>query len=380
MNGLDFLKKEQILYDGTQFNAIAIPSIKNPKYIITINDKRVFFAGLNLISTRTIKAFLGKCAYSWLYRLGLIKKILKPHLVTINISNELYKSFDHAILEVEGVNIYVGSAKNENLSLTFQIIAANKEYYVRYPISQTAKMLQNNEHRNINFLSQLAKLSIQRLHKTINFQDTYLHIYEGFSPKQTRTRLCPNKMALLKCLSYPSSAPIISNVYFKELCLAIEQLIEFTPNEHIKALKKSYHTVLVGLNTVSVRKAFFHGDFSPDNVLLSKKEWHLIDFEYSHPDFFACFDLFHYFYKKNKLHLKVISRKDIQKLHHLSKIAYGELPFSSFETISSTAVIRNLFIFYLYFLLNRYLVDEKVNVDSATVANLIESISSLSNC
>ncbi len=420
MNWYDFLKKEEIisLSDNT-FNAIALPSIQQAKYIINLNNKRVFFAGLNLLSTRSVKASIAKKIYSCLYHLGIIKKIFKSQLITLNADSELFKTIGQQFQYINGINIYIGYAKNENLSLTFQIVEADKEYYLRYPVSDTAKILHTKEYANINYLSQIYPLPIQKLYKTISncssrhpewnegfselkhnapfgdlssqatqdnvqavttidSKNNFLFVYEGIVSKITRTKLCSNKMNILRELSYSSYELTKNNLAFQKLCTLIELTLNETENEEVKKLIVPYQYIIQHLSELSIKKAFFHGDFSPDNILIANKQYYLIDFEYSETEFFVCFDLFHYFYKANKLHLKVINNKEVLKIRDLIKRTYKGYPFSGVEELDNVTLVRYLFTFYLFFLLKRYLMDEKMNSYNGIVTRLAHSILTLS--
>ncbi|KTC91655.1 Uncharacterised protein [Fluoribacter dumoffii] len=357
-------------------NAIALPSIHKAKYLISLEGKNVFFSGLNMLSSRSFKAVFAKKILSVLYRMGLIKYLCKSHLINIDKNSALLSFVNQSYRELGGVNIYLGTAKTENFSLTLQVLNHNKEYYLRYPVSDSAKKHAANELNNINYLQTRGINAIQRLDKVIQVEENKLYAYEGIPSSKTKSDFCGRKIKLLQELTGPDYEMVKENSSFQELNGLIKNMLVQSEGvwDHLRDI---YEQIVGIISSFFIRKAFFHGDFSPDNILISGKQSYLIDFEYSCIDFFACFDLFHYFYKAKNFHRKKITLEDLKIVDTHVKKVYESYPFFDNFQKDKFAMLKYLYIFYLFILLKRYIVDEKINIHNEVINNLVHSIQSL---
>lgn len=376
MNHFSIIEKDGLIISKNKIpNAIALPSIQNPKYLISLEEKNVFFFGLGMLGSRSFKAILAKKIFAMIYRCGIIKYLLKSNLIHIDKNSDLMVLINQHYNEVSGVNIYLGVVKNENFSLTLQVIKKNKQYYLRYPISSSSKKHAANELNNINYLQiKGLNLHIQQFDRVIPVNGNTLYAYEGISHSKTKSNLCHNKLKLLQNLTYTQHGLLNDNLFFQELNLSIRNILIQEAHALPQKLKDIYDETTELIASFFIRKAFFHGDFSPDNILISNRKFYLIDFEYSCDDFFACFDLFHYLYKVKKFHQKIITLNEIKFIGIYVKKAYGDFPFFDKSQTEKLDMLRYLFIYYLFFLLKRFLLDEKINVKSTVIVNLQESI------
>ncbi|CEK10233.1 phosphotransferase family protein [Legionella hackeliae] len=380
MKLVDLIKEEQLIsFENDKANAIAIPSRQQMKYIIGIQNKNAFFAGLRMLGTRTLKALVGKTILSVIYQSGLLKYLLKKNLVMINENNELIEAIRKDYQGSTGINIYVGSAKSRNLSLTLQVVSQGNEYYVRYPMSKTSEEFTAKEIENINFLNQQRiQCPTQQVDKmiTLTQNPTPLYAYKGIPRYKTSTSLCVQKMKLLRQLASNETETLQENTFFIEQVQEIKRMLVRNALALSPNLLPIFEKIVSGLKNISLKKAFFHGDFSPDNILKSSGKLYLIDFEYSQPLFFACFDLFHYLYKAKKFHLKIISLQDIKIIDTYLKKTYNGYPYS-LKDESNSLVLVKLYIFYLFLLLKRFLVDEQIKTANPVIERLQTSIHNL---
>jgi thiamine kinase-like enzyme len=376
MNHSEILEDEGLINsDSLMFNAVALPSIKQVKYLISLDNKKVFFSGLTMLSARSFKARLAKIILKMSYRLGLISYLWKANLACINKKSGLYALILENYQQSQGVNFYFGSAKNQNFSITIQVVEQSKDYYIRYPLSSLSKVCAANEYKNLKHLYlQGLGLSLQKIDKVIPYKTDNIYSYEGISAYTTKTALCNNKIKLLREMTFSNFEQLKSNIFFQELNLKIEELLNNPDYQFSDNIRRIYKNTVETIATLYLKTAFFHGDFSPDNVLISSGESYLIDFEYSNDQFFSCFDLFHYLYKARRLHLKVITIKEIQLIGDSVKRTYGQYPFYTDEKKDEFMLLQCLFIFYLFFLLKRYVVDEKLNMKSDVLNKLRQSI------
>ena len=143
------LEKEQIIYEGGS-NAFIIPSKKNIKLIVTLENRTLFNEGLKLWLNNTLKKNFLRICFLFLYDLKLIY-LFYNNKISINYKNNLISNlvpFD----KINTFNIYVGLSKKSNASFTFQLISKKNIYYSRLPISKESNKFALNEFQNTQFL------------------------------------------------------------------------------------------------------------------------------------------------------------------------------------------------------------------------------------
>ncbi|KTC66077.1 Uncharacterised protein (plasmid) [Legionella adelaidensis] len=374
---LDLLNQHHFLAQGSGVNSLALPGISNPKYIIDITNKDAFMAGLTMFGSRTVKAKMTRVILSLLYTLGLLQYVFKKKLINLRPHPEFISLLKDNFQEIAGINIYNGFAKNKNLSFTFQVVTFTEFFYLRVPFSNTAKKLSASELDNIAYLEKMQVCQTARPYAVFTYAHTFpIYAYYGITKSSTRTRLCKQKKQLLEKLVLPGCDYIGENSYFKKLNEEFLVFLNENKNLHEKMVE-IYKKNINCLKDVKLKSAFFHGDFSPDNILLKNKNVFLIDFEYANTHFFTCFDLFHYIFKAKGYHKKDIGLKEVKKIEKKIKQTYGVLPYSLENNRDNFIILLHLFIFYLFFILRRYLIDEEVPTNSIYVNKIQENIVNL---
>ena len=114
------LEKESIL-DKNGSPAFIIPSKRNIKLILTLENRVFFKEGLKLWLNSTVKKKIISRVLLFFYDIRIIH-LFYNNKTSINYKNKRVKNLipnDN----IKTFNIYVGSSKKNNLSITFQLIS-----------------------------------------------------------------------------------------------------------------------------------------------------------------------------------------------------------------------------------------------------------------
>lgn len=370
MNFYKYLSDNGLISKDDKCNAIAFPSIRNMKIVIRIDNRKAFIKGLELLGGYSFKSKLAKMFLILIFRFGLLKYVLRNCLVCISEDNKLFDSLRKSYGCSFDVNFYIANAKHQNKSITIQLLA-EETYYIRLPVSKIARSHAEVEYRNNLVLAKIKpSIKIPKLEKIIDFQGQSLFSYQGFANSHPVNDFDDKKRLILRQLSSNTYGWLSDNHNFLDMKKKITSILEV---ENLD-LNNVFKSTIVKIQSIKLQKAFSHGDFCSTNVLSSENEVCLIDFEYSLVEFFVAFDLFHYFFKLGKFHCMEIKPKDLDLIVQEVERTYLGVAFKLDDRTSSQDITKYLFIFYLFLVLKRYLLDEQMNIKTKYVSQLVANI------
>lgn len=324
------------------FKYVAIPSIDNPRLIVSLYNNQLYKTGLMFHNTASIKNQIIKQGLQHLY---LFYSNNKKNICTYNFQiEELLETLEKRSNKKLFISsFYIGTTNNKNQKITIQICDEDFKPVgiVKLPLSSESYAYIENEYNILikNVDVQFENLLIPRNVFWINsnsitalYEEDILSKFNGI-PLELSQEITNINLELLKVEIKKEL-----NSYFSELFNKINEIK--LPEEIIKLYENSKNIIIN--NKIPV--VFIHGDFVKYNMKRYKEKIALIDWEFAREGL-PLFDLFHFIfqgytqikkYKISKVVKKFFTNNNVkQYLKYLSALNI------------SPELIKPLFILYL---------------------------------
>ena len=266
---------------------IALPSGKNPKVLLAVDNERISKNSFRLYQPFSKKAKLFKYLVEH-YFTTYYKLTQKLFPLQKETKSAFVKYLESKIGIELDISIYLSTDQNK---IVLQLQSNDKIYgYLKMPLNSDGAYLLQNEKTAIDILSQKG-LARPYVLEDIYKGRTFLILEELKGEITTPSRkmlegilqgLIKNKQHQLK------DHPRVNHIR--------KTLLINDPFEHLPLLEK-----MIKDSKNLFYEVYEHGDFAPWNIIKTDKGFEIFDFEYFEREGFENFDLIKYYYQIGKL-------------------------------------------------------------------------------
>ena len=267
-------------------NYLFLPTKKNPKVAIAVDDFDLAKNSFNLYNPFSLKAkflkIISKSLYLYLNPIGKLFTIQKE-------KSEFIKYLEKKLNQSLVVSVYFATIQDKAV-LQLQSRDAEVLGYLKYPLNETGLKHIKNEIKAFELLSSLKIVEPYLLSGHYNNQP-FLFLKElngdiGIVNKRNIETILDRfrRESSYRLAHHPRILEMTKSIYknrIKEYRYRIEKIIE--------------------KSTIEYQLVYEHGDFTPWNIIKVEKRYIPFDFEYFVEDGLEYFDTIKYYYQIGKL-------------------------------------------------------------------------------